>query len=170
MYWHNTLWKIATVSNTSYKVIYGDTKVPQRSDPVTDIGVGTDVAGGFSFLGLSVEEWNELTPAQQKALTNATPDQQKKLTELLSTMPRRNWTDKLGSMIGDVISAPVKAALAIPEFLAMLANKSTWVRVGEGVLGVVCLCYGLVLIAKDLGASVPSVGALTKVMVKKGAA
>jgi hypothetical protein len=46
----------------------------------------------------------------------------------------------------------------------------TWVRVGEGILGVGCLVFGLVLMAKDLGVAdtVLPIGKLTS-LVKKGA-
>lgn len=72
----------------------------------------------------------------------------------------------IGGTMYNVGGTVVKTAIAVPEFLAMLANTNTWVRVGEGVLGMACLSFGMVLLARELGMS-----AVNRVVEKvKGAA
>jgi hypothetical protein len=75
----------------------------------------------------------------------------------------------IGGAMYKVGGGAVKTVLAVPEFLAMLARTSTWVRVGEGILGMGCLVFGVILMGKELGVTdaVLPIGKLTS-LIKKG--
>jgi hypothetical protein len=73
---------------------------------------------------------------------------------------------KAGEILYKVGGGAVKTAMAVPDFLALLARTSTWVRVGEAILGVVALWYGVSLIAKEMGVNVPTPSGIARASVK----
>jgi hypothetical protein len=52
--------------------------------------------------------------------------------------------------LGEDLGGVWDTATAVPRFLGNLSKASTWLRVGEGILGVICVIGGGVLIAQVL--------------------
>jgi len=176
------------------------TPTVQRSGPVTDVGETTYTEDELksilqvddSFLQLWKDLFGGMTSLQSYARgisehpedTERTKAKQAELKEALGVQyileQNRYRAEHSGVLTGLLVSiggtmyhiggTAAKAALSVPEFLAALMKLDTWVRVGEGILGVGCLVFGLVLMAKDLGVAdtVLPIGKLTS-LVKKGA-
>jgi hypothetical protein len=57
---------------------------------------------------------------------------------------------------GNTAASIANGFLSVPRFLYDLANPDTWVRVGEAILGLVCIMVGIAFVAKDMGISTPT--------------
>jgi len=168
-----------TVSGTNPRVRVVTNDV-QRTEPTTDVGTTTfnddELKGILGLDDKFIQVWRSLFGGDSalqgyarglsEGTTAKTQEQlHKELAEALETHYKLNKerydAEHPGGLTGVMVQiggamytiggGAAKAALAIPDFLAMLARTSTWVRVGEGILGVACLVFGVVLLAKDLG-------------------
>jgi hypothetical protein len=156
-------------------------RVVQREEPTTDVGNTTyteselksilqvddafitawkELFGGITSLqgyarGISEHpEDTERTKTKQKELKDALTQQyilHKETYDAAHPGGLTGFMVSIGGAMYNIGKGAAKIALGVPEFLAMLARISTWVRVGEGLLGIVCVVGGVVLLAKDLG-------------------
>lgn len=69
----------------------------------------------------------------------------------------QNWAKSiLASWYGPGKQSPKEVQqeakeFALTDFLSAIMNVQTWVRVGESILGIGCIIFGVSLLAKDLG-------------------
>jgi len=54
-----------------------------------------------------------------------------------------------------LVEKVISTTTSVPRFLGALSDTNTWLRVGEGILGVIAIIGGVVMLAKELGISVP---------------